>query len=877
MVSVPNSEASSLHEMLKGSLLFHDVDDVALQFIASQLETVSFKRGDPIILENEISDHVYFIRSGSIEIVKYHPELQQVGRVAVLKPGTHFSEFSVLSHSNKSASAFALEDSILYRMSGEAFVKVVHRLPLIGRRLVQTLAELIQNSAAHAGLDYFDPESIVCNSEILKIVPQNLWRKFGILPLRFGAGILLVAAKDPHKPEFFSFCKGATANLQVEVVLISDSDYEQAFKKLVKRYAEMGSTHPEIREPEEIPEIKECLSQCPYFSGVSGSGLDQLADLFEPLDLKPGEILFKPGDAATHFCIVASGRIEMSRPAQENRGWSGVRSRVKGDGMSEISLLLQRPHTHMARATMPTRVFRLNTEMFSQLLNSGIFCFNLSKILVCRLQSMSESGGVKYFSSDKPVQVKELFHLIPRQVMQQNHILPLRLVDNEITLGVVSPGNEAIYSIVTRYLRGYRVSLELITSENFKAWMIEATGRVVPKISAAVTEENRTVIELNKLILDGFDTRASDLHLEPTGTGYSVRYRVDGVLTEIASKIPNEVGQSIVNRIKVIGQMDISNHMTPQDGQLMINEDGQEYAARVATTPTRQGEGAVLRLVRSRNSAVPLSMLAPDARAIKQLRAISRVRQGLFLVTGPTGSGKTTTLYSLINELNRVDVKIISLEDPVELEIPGVTQIEINEKTGLTFERALKSTLRQDPDIMILGEIRDPESAKSVFEAALAGHLVISTLHTNNSFAVKNRLKELGVPLGTMAAGLIGSMAQRLVRKICKNCRVSRVTTNEEKSVLTEHLRIRLPDEMFSGKGCLMCGQTGFHGRLPIMEIWQKTREFEDLISADAGIEAMLEGARHDGFDTLFEFGLKMAVNGLTTVEEVSRCMAGGL
>ena len=189
----------------------------------------------------------------------------------------------------------------------------------------------------------------------------------------------------------------------------------------------------------------------------------------------------------------------------------------------------------------------------------------------------------------------------------------------------------------------------------------------------------------------------------------------------------------------------------------------------------------------------------------------------------------------------------------------------------------MKSTLRQDPDIVILGEIRDPESAKSVFEAALSGHLVISTLHTNNSFAVKNRLKELGVPLGTMSAGLIGACAQRLVRKVCKNCRVLRPLTEIEKSLLTQRLHIRAPDEVFEGKGCLMCNHTGFHGRLPIIEIWQKSRALEDLISSDAGIEVMLDTARVEGFNTLFEFGLRMAINGVTTIDEVTRTMAGGL
>jgi type II secretory ATPase GspE/PulE/Tfp pilus assembly ATPase PilB-like protein len=260
------------------------------------------------------------------------------------------------------------------------------------------------------------------------------------------------------------------------------------------------------------------------------------------------------------------------------------------------------------------------------------------------------------------------------------------------------------------------------------------------------------------------------------------------------------------------------------------------------------------------------------------LRQISKLKQGLFLVTGPTGSGKTTTLYSMIAELNRVDMKIISLEDPVELEIAGVTQIEINEKMGLTFVKALRSTLRQDPDVMVLGEIRDVESARSVFEAAEQGHLVISTLHTNNSFAVKSRLKELGVPVNTIAAGLVGSLAQRLVRAVCKKCRVQRPINKNEQELLASRLELpELPSHVWAAKGCIMCNHTGYSGRLPVIEVWPKNPALEELLTQDASIDKLYAEARVSGFMSLFDTGLEMALNGLTTIEEVERCMSGNL
>jgi MSHA biogenesis protein MshE len=548
--------------------------------------------------------------------------------------------------------------------------------------------------------------------------------------------------------------------------------------------------------------------------------------------------------------------------------------------MSEVSLLLDKPHSHLARATLSTRLVRIKKPIFSQLLLSGQFCINLGKRLSLRLQKSTDSTALKMFDVAIKVNPAELAHLIPRQIIIQQQVMPLRLIENEITLGTVNPGNDAIYSIANRYLRGLRIKLELITLENFTAWSAQIPSSEVAlhrdRNAGAKSAPVSAITELNKLLADGFDRRASDLHVEPTPTGYCIRYRIDGVLTEIGSKIPSEAGESIVNRIKVVSNLDITNRQTPQDGQLKIVDGNRTFTARVATFPTRTGDGAVLRLIRERNAAVPLTMLAPDIRTIGLLRSIAKFKQGLFLVTGPTGSGKTTTLYSIIAELNKVDTKVISIEDPIELEIAGTTQIEINEKTDMTFARALKSTLRQDPDILVVGEIRDADAAKVVFDAAMAGHLIISTLHTNNALSVKNRLKELGVPLGSISAGLIGAMAQRLVRAICPKCRTSRPVTEEE----SKHLSLRLgPDvaatELFEGRGCAHCNNTGFHGRLPIMEIWKSTRGIADLLAADASSETLLAEAQLDSYKTLYEFGLRMAVNGLTTIKEVERCTAG--
>jgi len=875
----------TINEMLRESLLFEDVDATTIDFVANQLVTVAFKKGEPIILENEVSDHVYFIKSGSVEIVKYRLETQQLLRVAVLKEGQHFSEFSVLNHTNKSASAFAMEDCELYRLDGDAFLKVLHEVPQVGHRLATALANLNLNSIPDSFIEYFDFSSVAYSPETRNLLPQAMWRKFGVLPLNYNAGVLLIAMKDPHRTDFYEYSKAALGATKVNAVLINEADFEHTSKQLHNLY---DNPKPAAKPAPAAghADVLSCLKRSQYFDELEESNLTEIAQFFEAVQFKAGEVIFKPGDSCEYFYLLQSGRVELSRPSKTKAGWNHLIRRDAKEGLSEVFLLLDKPHSDMARAAVPSTLLRLQKKVFQQFLRSGIFCLNLSKVLARRLQVTTESAGLKFYDGTNKPDLSRIGKLIPQQVMQQYQVIPLALEDSEITLGIVTPSVDVICSIAARYLRGYRISLELITTENFKTWLAEATAgpegaqKTAPTIAAVKASgaeaPNATVLELNKLLANGFAAGASDLHLEPTGTGYVVRYRIDGVLQEIGSKIPKEAGESVMNRIKVVAKMDITNRMTPQDGQLKIAEGNIELTARVATVPVRQGEGAVLRLVRSRSSAVPMPMLAPDARVVNLLKQVSRYKQGLFLVTGPTGSGKTTTLYSMIGELNRVDVKIVSLEDPVELEIPGCMQIEINDKQGMTFAKALKSTLRLDPDIMMVGEIRDEESARTVFEAALSGHLVISTLHTNNAFAVKSRLKELGVPMGTMAAGIVGAMAQRLVRKVCKKCSAWRPTTPQEREMLQERLHLqKVPQELKVAKGCPKCNHTGYAGRIPIMEVWRKDRGMEELILHDATLEEMHQHAKTDGYLTMFEFGLKMAVNGLTTVEEVERVMAG--
>lgn len=370
--------------------------------------------------------------------------------------------------------------------------------------------------------------------------------------------------------------------------------------------------------------------------------------------------------------------------------------------------------------------------------------------------------------------------------------------------------------------------------------------------------------------------RASDVHIEPLKANIAIRYRIDGELQELNDRLDREFGSAVVNRIKVGCNMDIAEKRIPQDGQLTIKQNEIELSARVSCVPTKLGEKMVLRLVKAHESATPLNMLVADRGTVGFLKQVTRHNQGVFLLTGPTGSGKTTSLYSLLNELNTINTNIVTVEDPVELVIPGITQINIFDKIGLSFEQVLRFILRQDPDVIMIGEIRDAQSAQFTFEAAMTGHLVFSTLHTNHSLDIVPRLRELGVSTSSLMSGLIGAMAQRLVGSICSHCKSTRPATPEETEAFTTRAKgITPPRKVAYGVGCERCHGTGYLGRIPVCEYWAATPATREILHRNGSLEEFHKALAGQGFRSLYTFGLQMVLNGLTTIEQLDKQLFG--
>ena len=375
------------------------------------------------------------------------------------------------------------------------------------------------------------------------------------------------------------------------------------------------------------------------------------------------------------------------------------------------------------------------------------------------------------------------------------------------------------------------------------------------------------IVQLVRSLLEqAIRQRASDVHIEALESKVRVRYRIDGALYE-KMVYDNSLLPAISTRIKIMGGMDISEKRKPQDGRMTIMVDRQEYDIRISSVPTVHGEKIVMRI----SSKLSLTKnkkelgLAPDE--LKRFDHMLSAPYGIIFVTGPTGSGKSTTLYTALSELNKEAVNIVTVEDPVEADIEGINQIQVNNKVNLTFASALRSILRQDPDIIMIGEIRDRETAGIAVQASITGHLVVSTLHTNNAAGTLNRMADMGVERYLIADSVVGVIAQRLVRKLCPHCRKKRLATEEEKRLLKQDTYKEM--EIYEPTGCDLCNHTGYFGRTGVFEIMEVNEEIRDLIAEGGSSEELENAARRAGMCTLHDNGIRYVLEGITSIEEM--------
>lgn len=378
--------------------------------------------------------------------------------------------------------------------------------------------------------------------------------------------------------------------------------------------------------------------------------------------------------------------------------------------------------------------------------------------------------------------------------------------------------------------------------------------------------DNDTVHNINVIISTALERGVSDIHLEPTEERVAIRYRIDGHLVDHES-LPRAMARGLAARIKVMGGMDIAERRVPQDGRIAFKHNGSNADMRVSSSPTIYGERIVMRILQRAENLLPLEQLGFSSDNLERFTRLIEKPYGMLLVTGPTGSGKSFTLFSALKRLRRPEVNILTIEDPVEYELPGIAQAQVNNRAGFSFPRALRAFLRQDPDIIMVGEIRDTETARVSIDAALTGHLVLATLHTNDAPSAPERLVKMGIEPYAVAGSLIGVIAQRLVRRICQHCR--HPTTPQPLTLQRLESDLAPDTTVYAGAGCKHCNGSGYRGRLAIHELMLITPDVQDVISDRQGAHAIRDIATTQGMRTLRDDGIAKALQGATTLEEV--------
>ena len=504
------------------------------------------------------------------------------------------------------------------------------------------------------------------------------------------------------------------------------------------------------------------------------------------------------------------------------------------------------------------------------------------------LRWLAHEYGLAYAPLEDIAPDRELLSMFPARILLREELLPLQRANGVVEVATcrlfATQGLDGLRTLTGLNLKPVLAGSEAIQRE-LKKWLgvgadtigtldeekgiqvLDETGED-NDLDAGMEDEASIIRFVNQVLRDAIELRASDVHLEPFENEFRIRYRIDGMLQEVP--VPAQINRfqpAIVSRVKILSHLNIAEKRLPQDGRIKIRLDAREVDIRVSVIPMLHGEAVVMRLLRQDATLRGLPELDMDPREQDCFRRVLQLPHGIVLVTGPTGSGKTSTLYTALHEINDAVRKIVTIEDPVEYQLKGVNQIQVSEKSGLTFARGLRSILRHDPDVILIGEIRDPETAQIAVQASLTGHLVFSTLHTNDAPGALTRLVDMGVEPYLVASSLEAVLAQRLVRVLCRHCQLPDETASAQ--AFKAQVGIPADTTVYRSVGCRECRQTGFHGRHAIFEWMNADENIHQLILQHASTDQIRAAARRAGMRTLAEDGWRLVRRGITTFEEV--------
>lgn len=508
-------------------------------------------------------------------------------------------------------------------------------------------------------------------------------------------------------------------------------------------------------------------------------------------------------------------------------------------------------------------------------------------------EALAEQHGMPVVNLAETNIPPKVLEMVPETMAGVYKIVPISHKDGVLTVAMADPSNVAalddlrnflgvdvrgavsslqdVEAAITRVYAGHEDSIEDVIGQLESGFEQEEKMRGIDIGDMEQMSDAAPIRKLlNMILLLAIKDQASDIHFEPFEDEFKVRVKADGVLYEMVPP-PRHLANAIVTRIKVMSELDIAERRLPQDGRIELNVGGNPVDLRVSVLPTINGESVVMRVLDRTVIQLDLNKIGMDANTLNRFRRMLKLPNGIVLVTGPTGSGKTTTLYSALNELNDIETKVITTEDPIEYEIDGLIQVPVNPDIDVTFATVLRSILRHDPDKILIGEIRDFETAEIAVQSALTGHLVFSTLHTNDAPSAVTRLRDMGIQPFLITATVEGILAQRLVRKICTECRSEFEPSDELLMELQLPIQQARRYKFYYGKGCQRCNNGGYKGRTGIYELMNIDDDIRDLISNNASVDEMRSLARSQGMTTLRESGLKLIFDGVSTIDEVVR------
>lgn len=516
-------------------------------------------------------------------------------------------------------------------------------------------------------------------------------------------------------------------------------------------------------------------------------------------------------------------------------------------------------------------------------------------------QTMAEQFDIPFMASAREKVSRSLFSALPIEIFNEGRCFPVSQTDDALTIIICDPLDFDIILDVER-VSGKRVEVAMTTpSEMEQLWesffrsnsffkenaasLSEEYERQMQKGESAQaltradilkrTEAEPVVKMVNLLFSTAFNEGASDIHIEPYETHAAVRYRINGMLLH-HMEISSWMCLPVISRIKILADIDIAEKRIPQDGRIAVSEADARYDLRVSTLPTSFGEKTVIRILRQDRSLLDLEHIGLPDNELAMIKDLVARPQGIVFVTGPTGSGKSTLLFACLNQIRHKAINITTIENPIEYKFEGITQVQVNEKAGLTFAKALRSILRQDPDVILVGEIRDPETAEIAVQAAQTGHLVFATLHTNDAVAAITRLKDLGIPPFMLGSSLLAISGQRLVRALCPKCKIKTLFTENQQKIWATMFgeNVAFPTYYYKAAGCNACGQSGFASRTGVFELAVVNEMIRNLISDDTSEAHLRKAFRENGMKTMVENGFNLVARGITSPEELFRIVS---